>query len=55
MGGIFGIIVLVLDIVAILDIVKSAKSTGQKVLWAVIVLVLPLVGMIAYFLIGKKK
>ncbi len=55
MGGILGIIVLVLDIVAILDIVKSAKTTTQKLLWVLIVLVLPFVGMIAYFLIGKKQ
>lgn len=55
MGGILGIVILVLDIVAILDIVKSSFSTGKKILWVVLVLILPLIGMIAYFLIGKKK
>ena len=55
MKGLLGLVILVLDIVAILDIVKSSKSTGQKILWVVLVLVLPLVGLIAYFLIGKKS
>ena len=55
MGGIFGIIVLILDIVAIMDCVKSSLDKGKKILWVVIVLVLPLLGMVLYFLIGKKK
>jgi len=55
MGGLLGLIVLVLDIIAIVDCVKSSMDTGKKVLWIILVLVLPLIGMILYFLIGKKK
>lgn len=55
MMGLIGLIVLVLDIVAIVDVLKNAKDTGQKVLWIILILVLPLVGMIAYFVVGKKK
>jgi hypothetical protein len=55
MGGLFGLVVLVLDIVAIVDCLKSSMDTGKKVLWTVLVLVLPLIGMILYFVIGKKK
>lgn len=55
MNTLIGLVILVLDIVAILDIIKSTKDTGKKVLWIVLVLVLPLVGMVAYFLLGKKK
>jgi len=55
MKGILGIIILVLDILAILDCVKSNKSGGQKALWIVLILVLPLVGLVLYYLIGKKK
>lgn len=54
MGGILGLVILVLDIWAILDVLKSAKSGGQKVLWIVVILILPLVGLIAYFLAGRK-
>ena len=55
MKGILGIIVLVLDILAIVDCVKSNKSGGQKALWIVLILVLPIVGLVLYYLIGKKK
>jgi len=55
MKGILGIIILVLDILAILDCVKSDKSGGQKALWIILILVLPIVGLVLYYLIGKKK
>ena len=55
MNGILGIILLVLDILAILDCVKSSKSGGQKALWIILILFLPLLGLILYYLIGKKK
>ena len=55
MGKLLGLIILVLDVLAILDCLKSGKSTGQKALWIIIILVLPIVGLIAYYLIGKKK
>jgi hypothetical protein len=55
MGGILGLIVLVLDIVAIVDALKSSMDTGKKALWVILILVLPVVGMVLYFLIGKKQ
>ena len=54
MGGILGLIVLVLDIIAIVDALKSSMDTGKKALWIILILVLPVVGMALYFLIGKK-
>ena len=55
MGGLISLVVLVLDIIAILDAVKSSLDTGKKVLWVIVILVLPIIGMVLYFLIGKKK
>lgn len=55
MGGLVGLVILILDIVAIVDIVKSSMEQGKKILWAVLVILLPLIGMVLYFLIGKKK
>ena len=54
MGNILGIIVLVLDIFAIIDCVKSSKTTQHKVLWVVLILFLPLLGLILYYLMGRK-
>ena len=51
-NSIFGIIILIADIFAILKIAKSSESTLMKVLWIVIVLVLPVLGLIAWFFAG---
>ncbi|MDX9702888.1 MAG: PLDc N-terminal domain-containing protein [Candidatus Auribacterota bacterium] len=55
MQGILGLIILVLDIIAILDCIKSNFDTGKKVLWIVLILLLPVIGLILYYLVGKKK
>jgi len=55
MGALIGLVVLVLDIVALVDVIKSSVDTGKKVLWVILILVLPIIGMVLYFLIGKKK
>lgn len=52
MNGILGIIVLFLDIYAILKIVQSSASTGAKAAWVVVVLLLPVLGVIAWYLFG---
>ena len=55
MGTLLGVVVLILDIIAIVDVLKSAMDTGKKVLWVLLILILPLIGMVLYFLLGKKK
>ena len=55
MKGLLGLVILVLDIVAILDAVKSKMSNGKKALWIILILVLPVVGLILYYLVGKEK
>jgi hypothetical protein len=52
--GISGLILLILDVWALVSIIGSASDTGKKVLWVVLVLVLPLVGFIAWFLVGPR-
>jgi hypothetical protein len=55
MGSLLGLVVLVLDIIAIIDILQSAMATDKKVLWVVLVALLPVIGMVLYFVIGKKN
>ena len=55
MGTIIGLIILVLDIIALVDVLKSAMDTGRKALWIILILILPVIGMVLYFLIGKKQ
>ena len=53
--GILGLIVLVLDIWAIVSILGSSVSTGKKVLWTLLVLVLPVIGFIIWFVAGPRS
>ena len=53
-GGLLGLIVLIADVWAILKIFQSSASTGSKVIWTVIILVLPIVGLLLWFLAGPK-
>lgn len=53
-GGIFGLVILILDIWAIVNIVQSGASTAAKVLWIVLVILLPVVGLILWLLLGPR-
>ena len=54
-GGIFGLLILILDVWAIVNIAQSGASTGHKVLWIVLVLLLPLLGLIIWALLGPRS
>lgn len=53
-GGLFGFIILALDIWAIISVIQSHRSTGSKVLWILLILVLPVVGLLIWFLVGRR-
>ena len=53
-GGLLGLLVLIGDVYALIKIVQSSASTGKKVLWAVIVLLFPVLGLIAWFFLGPR-
>ena len=54
-GGIFGLIVLALDIWAIVNVIGSSASTGGKVLWILLILLLPVVGLIIWLIAGPRS
>lgn len=51
-GGIGGLILLILDIWAVVKTLQSGASTGSKVLWIALILLLPIVGLILWLLFG---
>ena len=53
-GGILGLILLICVVYAIVKTTQSKESTGTKVLWIVVLLLLPFVGFILWFLYGPK-
>jgi len=52
--GIIGLLILIADVWAIVNIAQSGASTGKKVLWIVLVLVLPVLGLILWYLLGPR-
>ncbi len=54
-SGLFGLIVLIADIWAMLNIIQSRSSTGRKVLWIVLVLILPVLGLLLWLLLGPRQ
>jgi hypothetical protein len=53
-GGVFGLLLLVANVWAIMNVIQSSASTGSKVLWIVLVLLLPLLGLIIWFFAGPR-
>lgn len=51
---ILGLIILVLDIVAIFSVLGGTSPAGRKLLWVVVILLFPVIGVILYFLIGQS-
>lgn len=55
MASLVGFIIFVLDIWAIINIFGSNADTGKKILWTLLIIVLPLVGLIIWWFAGPKK
>ncbi len=53
-GGLLGLLLLIADIWAIVKTVQSGASTGAKVFWVVLILILPLLGLIIWLIFGPK-
>ena len=53
-GGIFGLLILILDIWAIISIVRSDSTSGKKVLWVLLIVILPVLGLIIWRIMGPR-
>lgn len=52
--SLLGLLVLAGDIWAIVNIIQSSASTEKKVLWILLVLLLPVLGLILWFFLGPR-
>jgi hypothetical protein len=53
-AGLGGLIVLGLDLYAIISIFGSHRGTGTKVLWVLLIMVLPILGFIIWLIAGPR-
>ncbi|RJE80997.1 PLDc N-terminal domain-containing protein [Paracoccus sp. JM45] len=54
MGWLFSVIIFVLDVWAIAQIINTNTSTKAKLLWILLILVLPVIGFIIWYFAGPK-
>lgn len=52
--GLVGLIILVLDIWAIINVLGSPIATAPKIGWTLLILVLPVVGLIIWLIAGPR-
>lgn len=53
-SGILGVLILAGDIWAIINIFQSSVSNERKLLWTLVVVLLPLLGLILWFFLGPR-
>lgn len=55
-GGFFGLIILVLDVLAIFNIFSNKSLSGSlKILWIAVIVFLPVLGLVLWFFIVGPK
>lgn len=52
--GLFGAIVLALDVWAIVNVASSPIPAGGKAVWIVLILLLPIMGFVIWLLLGPR-
>jgi hypothetical protein len=53
-NGLVGLIILALDIWAIINVIKSSAGTGAKVIWVLLIIFLPVLGLIIWAIAGPR-
>jgi hypothetical protein len=55
MKSLWGLAIFIADIIAVVDCIRSNKDTGKKILWIILILILPVLGLLLYYFIGRKQ
>jgi len=50
------VLIILLPLIALIDILRSDfRGNNDKLIWVLVVLLIPILGSILYFIIGRKK
>lgn len=55
LNSLAGLVILALDIWAILNVIKSNAEIGMKVLWILLIVLLPVLGLIIWAIAGPHS
>ncbi len=50
-----GLIILVLDIIAIIEIAGSSRETASKLIWILFIIFAPTIGLIVYYIFANRS
>ena len=53
-GGLLGLIIIIADIWAIINIINSSDKGSTKLIWVIVILLLPLIGLVIWYLAGPR-
>lgn len=54
LSGFGGLIILALDLWAIISVVNSDSTTGSKVMWVLLIIILPVIGFLIWLMAGPR-
>jgi uncharacterized membrane protein YphA (DoxX/SURF4 family) len=54
MGRLVGIVIIIVAVLAIVDVWKSESGMEKRLLWTVVILLLPLIGALAWYAVSRK-
>jgi len=54
-SGLVALIILILDIWAIVQVLGSAETVLAKVLWTLLIVFLPVIGLIIWLILGPRS
>lgn len=53
--SLIGVIILALDVWAILSVLMGNSSIERKLLWVLVILLLPVLGILLYLVMGRSR
>ena len=53
--SLLGVIILILDVWAILSVLMGNSTIERKVLWMLVILLLPVLGILLYLFMGRSR
>lgn len=55
MYRLISLLILVVDVIVIIDIVRSNKPSDKKIIWVIAVVLLPVLGPLLYYVLEKRN
>lgn len=52
--GFCGLVILILDVIAVVEVLNSDWTAGSKLLWILLILLAPILGLILYYVFARE-